>query len=75
MTNPWWICEKCGLIHHTWCRPAKLWCKCGGDVVPDFGAEEEFERELDNAPCFDKLSPEEQELALSFFVPDDPVLY
>jgi hypothetical protein len=44
MTNPWWICEDCGLVVETRTghRPAKLKCKCGGDILPDYSAEAEY---------------------------------
>lgn len=62
---PWWICEKCGLIHETRPRrrPVKLRCDCGGDIVPDYGAEAEFNADLERVeefnarvgPCPDDL--------------------
>jgi hypothetical protein len=58
MTNPWWICNKCGSIEETreGHRPARLSCKCGGEIVPDYSAEEDYENEvcnIEHEPCPD----------------------
>lgn len=60
MSNPWWICEKCGELHETrpGKRPTKLKCRCGGDIIPDFGLEAEFDAELERVEEFNaKVGP------------------
>jgi len=74
VSDPVWICTNCGLVH-SFTRPAKLWCRCGGAIEPDYGfwdlvAEEEqrFRELMANVgPC-----PDLQAMGLGW---DKPIIH